>query len=185
MVEHFIRDNGYITVFLMVALSGEFGLIAGVALARTGSVTLSGVIILGTIASFIGNMFYYFLGKFLWNKWHFLKKKFGVRVEVSSRIVRRYGSPLMLLSRFFYGVRNIVPIALGLYEVSMGPFVFYNIVGAFIWAWFFTEAGGLVSSYLIKNLSNIRNVLLWGVAAIVILGILYILIRKFISRLER
>lgn len=184
-MDHFIRDNGYLTVFLSVALSGEFGLIAGVALARTGTVTLSGVIILGTIASFIGNMFYYYLGKVLWTRWHFLRKRFGRKVEMSTRIVRRYGSPLMLLARFFYGVRNIVPIALGLYEVNVGPFVLYNIVGAFIWSWFFTTAGGLVSGYLINNLPNVRNLLLLLTAGAAILGISYVLIRKLVSRPER
>lgn len=185
VVDHFIQDKGYLTVFLTVVLSGEFGLIAGVALARTGTVTLSGVIILGTIASFIGNMFYYYLGKVLWTRWHFLRKRLGHKVETSTRIVRRYGSPLMLLARFFYGVRNMVPITLGLYEVSVGPFIIYNIVGAFVWAWFFTTAGGLVSGYLINNLPNVRNLLFFVVAGVAILGISYVLIRKFVSRLER
>ncbi len=184
-MEQFIRENGYLTVFLTVAVSGEFGLMAGVALARAGSVTLLGVVILGSVASFIGNMFYYFAGKFLWNKWRFLHDRFGTRVERSSRFVRRYGSPLMLISRFFYGVRNIVPIALGLYDVSVGVFVAYNIVGAVIWAWFFTEAGGLVASYMPGPLSHLPKTILWGAVVAAVAGVLYVLIRRFVSRLER
>ncbi len=183
-MEHFIHENGYLAVFLTVAFSGEFGLIAGVALARSGSVTLTGVVILGTIASFIGNMFYYFVGKFLWNKWHFLKKRFGGKVERSSRLVRHYGSPLMLFSRFFYGVRNIVPIALGLYEVKMGTFAVYNVVGAFVWAWAFTEAGGLVSDYFGEGVANFRNLVIVAAAVMMVLGALYILIRRLVSRLD-
>lgn len=184
-MEQFIRENGYLTVFVTVAVSGEFGLIAGVALARTGSVTLPGVIILGAVASFIGNMFYYFAGKFLWNRWHFLKDRFGGRVERSSHFVRRFGSPLMLISRFFYGVRNIVPIILGLYDVNGGVFVAYNIIGAFIWAWFFTEAGGLVASYILGPISHLQRTILWGIAVVVAAGASYVLIRRFVSHLER
>lgn len=184
-MEQFIRENGYLTVFLTVAVSGEFGLMAGVALARAGSVTLLGVIVLGSIASFIGNMFYYFAGKFLWNRWRFFKDRFGTKVEKSSRLVRRFGSPLMLISRFFYGVRNIVPIVLGLYDVSLGVFVIYNIIGAVIWAWFFTEAGGIVASFMLGPLAHLQKTMLWGAAVIVVTGVLYVLIRKFVSRLER
>ncbi len=62
-MENFIHQNGYVTVFLTVAFSGEFGLFAGIALARAGSVTLPGVIAVGTIASFVGNMFSSYLIK--------------------------------------------------------------------------------------------------------------------------
>ena len=183
-MEHFIQQNGYLTVFATVAFSGEFGLFAGVALARAGAVTLIGVIVVGTAASFIGNMFYFYAGKVLWTNWHFLKNRFETKVEKTSSVVRQYGSPLMLIARFFYGIRNVVPIALGIYNVNVGVFIFYNLVGAVVWAWFFTEAGGMLSSYAINSLSDCRESLLWGLLTSVILAALYFLIRKAVSRFQ-
>ena len=89
--------------------------------------TLPGVIALGTAASFVGNMFYYYAGKILWNKWGFLKRNFGAKVEATSNIVKRFGSPLMLIARFFYGIRNIIPITLGVYSINVLVFMVYNI----------------------------------------------------------
>ena len=184
-MEHVFNHNGYITVFLTVAFGGEFGLFAGVALARTGSVTLTGVIALGTAASFVGNMFYYYAGKFLWNRWSFLKRNFNAKVEATSNIVQRFGSPLMIITRFFYGVRNIVPITLGVYRVNIVVFVVYNIIGAFVWAWFFTEAGKLFSIHIMKNFVSFRTGLLWGIITSALLVVLYLVIRKTVSKIHR
>lgn len=183
-MEHFINQNGYLTVFLTVAFSGEFGLFAGIALAHKGAVTITGVIILGTVASFIGNMFYYYAGRFLWNKWQFLKKNFGAKVEATSGVVQRYGSPLMLLARFFYGIRSVVPITLGIYSVNVYVFVTYNVIGAFVWAWAFTEGGAIMSSQVIKNFVSFRVGLLWGLITSALVAILYFAIRKAASRLS-
>jgi len=184
-MEHFLHHNGYVTILLAVAFSGEFGLFAGVALARAGAVTLPGVIAVGTIASFIGNSFYYCAGRLLWNKWQFLRKNFGDKVERSSIPVRRYGSPIMLIARFFYGVRNIVPITLGIYRVSVGVFTFYNIVGALIWAWVFTEAGSLFSLYMMKSFTGFREGLTWGIITSAIIVAAYFIARRFFPKIKK
>jgi membrane protein DedA with SNARE-associated domain len=184
-VDQFLAHNGYLTVFVTVAFSGEFGLFTGIALAQTGAVTTYGVIAVGTLASFIGNTFYYYAGRFLWNKIGYLKKSFGAKVTATSRIVNRFGSPLMLISRFFYGIRNVIPIALGVYGVNIILFSVYNIAGAFIWSWSFTEAGRLLSIHLVKNFASFRTGLLWGVVTTALIVSLYFSIRRAVSRMQK
>ncbi len=183
-MEQFIHQNGYLLVFVTVAFSGEFGLFTGVALARSGSVSLWGVIILGTLASFVGNSIYFYAGKFIWHKWAFLRRKLSDRVEKTATPIRRFGSSLMLVARFFYGVRNVVPIALGVYNVRGLPFMVYNLTGAFIWAWVFTEGGNLLSGHLISAFAGFRVGLLWGIVASLILLLLYFAVRKGRSKLK-
>ena len=183
-MEHFLHQNAYLSVFITVAFTGEFGLFAGVALAHKGAVTITGVIILGTVASFVGNMIYYYAGKLLWEKWHFLKKNFGSKVDSTSPVVRRYGSPLMLVARFFYGVRNIVPITLGIYRVKVYVFTIYNLIGAFVWAWIFTEGGAAVSARLIRRFVDFRMGIIWGLITSAIIALLYLAIRKGVSKIN-
>lgn len=180
-VEQFIHHNGYLTVFISVALAGEVGLFAGAALARTGAVTLTGVVLLGTAASFIANTIYFYAGRSLWNRWKFLREKFGNRVERSSGVVRRYGSPLMLVARFFYGIRDIVPLALGLYRVEPGLFTLYNIIGAFAWAYAFTVLGDAISGILKRVSGNIGFLFLVGAGLAVVILAVYLLIRRRVS----
>ncbi len=183
-MEQFIHQNGYLTVFVTVALAGELGLVAGAALARTGAVTLTGVVILGTAASFIANTIYFYAGRLLWNRWRFLRTRFGGKVERSSRVVRRYGSPLMLVARFFYGIRDIVPIALGLYRVNTGLFSLYNIIGAFIWAFLFTVFGHVLAGFIKGSFGTVESALVWGIAAVAAILLVYSLIRKAVSKLN-
>lgn len=184
-MEHFLHHNGYLTVFITVAFTGEFGLFAGVALAHKGTVTITGVVILGTAASFVGNMFYYYAGRFLWNRWHFLKKNFGAKVESTSGVVHRYGSPLMVISRFFYGVRNIVPITLGIYSVNVYIFIVYNVIGAFAWAWVFTEGASVFSSRVMKNFVSFHVGLFWGIVTSAAIVVLYLIIKETVSKVQK
>lgn len=179
-----ITHNCYLTVFLAVVFGGEFGLFAGVALAQTGAVSLAGVIALGTAASFIANTIYYYAGKLLWDKWSLLQRKFGDKVQDTSGVVRRYGSALMLVARFFYGIRDIVPIALGLYEVEAGIFSIYNFLGAFIWAFTFTLAGHYFSAFFINSFKSFQVGLIVGIFLAAVIVAAYLLIRRAVSRLR-
>ncbi len=183
-MEQFIHQNGYLTVFFAVVFGGEFGLFAGVALAKTGAVSLTGVVVLGTAASFTANAIYYYAGKFLWSKWHPLSEKFGEKVRRTSGVVRRFGPSMMLVVRFFYGIRDIVPIALGIYEVKGSIFAVYNLIGAFVWAFGFTMMGHVFSDLFLNPLRSFQAGLLWGVAAAAMAVGGYLLIRRAVSKIR-
>ena len=155
---------------------------AGAALAKTGAVSLAGVVTLGTAASFTANAMYYYAGKLLWNKWLLLREKFGEKVGRTSGVVRRFGPRMILVSRLFYGIRDVVPIALGIYEVGGGIFAIHNVIGAFAWAFCFTMMGHFLSGVFLNSLRSFQVGLLWGIAiaAAILLG--YLLIRKAVSK---
>jgi len=184
-MEQFVHQHGYLTVFISIALTGEFGLFTGVALARAGSVSITGVIIIGTAASFIANTIFFYTGKLLWTKWEFLRKRFGAGVEKTSSFVRRYGGQLMLVARFFYGARDIVPITLGIYDVNDMMFLIFNLIGAAIWAWFFTEGADLLSIHISASFQSIRVGILWSVLTSIALVAGYFLIRRAVARIKR
>jgi membrane protein DedA with SNARE-associated domain len=184
LVDYFICQNGYFSVFLAVAFGGEFGLFAGVALAKTGAVSLAGIVVLGTAASFTANTIYYYAGKLLWNKWHFLRARFGEKVGRTSGVVRRFGPRMMLIIRFFYGIRDIVPIALGIYEVRGSVFALYNLIGAFVWAFVFTMLGHIFSGLFLTAVRSFHEGLLWGVAAVMAAFAVYFLIRRAVLKIR-
>jgi membrane protein DedA with SNARE-associated domain len=181
-MEQLLGQNGYLTVFVAVVFGGELGLFAGAAFARAGNVSLGGVVILGTAASFIVNTLYYYAGKLLWKRWHYLRRKFGEKVESTSGAVRRFGPVSMLVARFFYGARDIVPITLGIYGVSAGSFAIYNIVGAFVWALAFVLFGFYFSELFESSFHSFRAGIIWGMVAAVAIVVSYALIRKAIGK---
>ncbi len=183
-MEQLVHQNGYLTVFLAVAFGGEFGLFAGATLAKTGAVSLTGVVVLGTAASFTANEIYYYAGKYLWNRWHLLREKFGEKVARTSGVVCRFGPGMMLVARFFYGIRDVIPIALGIYEVKGDIFAFYNLIGAFAWAFGFTMMGHFFSDLLLNSLRSFQAGLLVCVAAAATAFGGYLLIRRAVSKMR-
>jgi len=149
-----VRENGYLTVFLTVVVSGELGLFVGVALAHAGSVTLTGVVTVGTFAAFLSNTLYYCAGAFLWSRWGYLKRRFEEKVASTSTTVKRVGLPLMIPARFLYGVRNIVPLVLGIYRANILAFAFFNLVGSFVWVCAFAGMGRVILPGIVKVLGG-------------------------------
>jgi len=146
-MEQILNYNKYLIVIALILLSGEAGLFAGVAFVAAGKMHMYEVIIIGTFVSFLGNMMYYYLGKFTWNKWNFLRNKFGGKIEKSKKLINKFGPPIILVSRFIYGIRNIIPICLGLYQVNIIYFTIFNIIGGIIWTMFYTCSGYLIYTY--------------------------------------
>lgn len=150
-----LRHHGYLAVFFTVALNGELGLLLGIGLVRSGSVTMPGVVIVGTVAALLGNALYYAAGAFLWDRWGFLKRRFGAKVESTAGTVHKAGLPLMLVARFLFGVRNIVPLALGIYRANVLAFMPFNVAGSLLWALAFTGAGQLLSPAIVRILGRV------------------------------
>lgn len=182
-MQAFLTLKGYLTVFVLVVLSGEIGLLAGAALSKIGAVTVPGVIAVGSISSFVGNMLYFYTGKVLWSKWGFLKQRLGKRVSQTMKIAQKYGCPLMLFARFFYGLRNIVPIALGIYQVPLHKFALYNLAGAVIWSIFFTTAGVGISLFLTRSITDLKSGVLWGLVSSILIAMLYLVVRGLVAKL--
>jgi len=136
-----IHQHATLIVIVLIMFSGEAGLFAGAAFVAAGRMSLLELIVLGTVVSFLGNMMYYCLGMFVWNNGKVLNRKFGVKVERSKALLNKYGTPVMIISRFLYGVRNIIPICLGLYRVNVMNFAIYNLIGSFLWTIIFTSLG--------------------------------------------
>ncbi len=157
---------------------------AGIALAQAGAISLTAVVALGTAASFLANTLYYYLGRLLWKRWSFLRQRFGKRVEDTSPVVMRYGASVMLAARFFYGIRDIVPITLGLYGVSAGGFILFNILGAFLWAFLFTVFGNAFADFFLHTFRSVELVVIGSLMAGSMGTVAYALVRRAVSKLR-
>jgi membrane-associated protein len=70
----------------------------------------------------------------------FLRRK---HLERAHAFFEKYGGRAIILARFVPIVRTFVPFVAGVGSMSYGRFIAYNIVGAFLWIYFFTYSGFL------------------------------------------
>jgi membrane protein DedA with SNARE-associated domain len=49
-------------------------------------------------------------------------------------LLKKYGWPLIFVQRYMYGMRTVIPMAIGITKYSARDFAIINLVSAFFWA---------------------------------------------------
>lgn len=140
LAEPILHRYGYAAVFGTVVVEG-FGipapgqtmLMAGSALAARGDLSLTGVLALAFGAAVLGNSLGYLLGR--WGG-RLLLARLGVsrqRLQRVERLFNRYGIGVVLIGRFFEGLRQLNGIVAGALEMSWWRFSLFNALGAALW----------------------------------------------------
>jgi membrane-associated protein len=100
-----------------------------------------------------------------------LRKK---HLERAHEFFERYGGRAIILARFVPIVRTFVPFVAGIGQMNYGRFLAYNVIGGFLWIYFFTYAGWMFGNQPFVQ-KNFKLVIL----AIIILSVLPIVVEFF------
>jgi membrane-associated protein len=93
-----------------------------------------------------------------------LRKK---HLDRAHEFFERYGGRAVILARFVPFVRTFVPFVAGVGAMTYSRFLAYNVLGGFIWIYFFTYAG-----YMFGNQPFVQKNFKLVILAIIILSIL-------------
>jgi membrane-associated protein len=105
-----------------------------------------------------------------------LRKKHLDRAHV---FFEKYGGRAIILARFVPIVRTFVPFVAGVGQMTYSRFIAYNLIGGFIWIYFFTYAGFFFGAHPFIQ-KNFKLVIL----AIIILSVLPIVFEFIRARQE-
>jgi membrane-associated protein len=97
----------------------------------------------------------------------FLRKK---HLERAHAFFEKYGGRAIILARFVPIVRTFVPFVAGVGSMTYRHFIAYNIIGGFIWIYFFTYAG-----YWFGNREFVQKNFKLVILAIIILSVVPII----------
>lgn len=139
----YLQIHGYWVLFIGTFLEGEAILIFAGFLACQGYFNIYGVIISAFAGSFLGDQVYFHIGRV---KGPPLLKFFTARARKfrkALRLIERYGSFVAFVSRYTYGLRILLPIILGMTNLSARRFLVLNLASALSWAILFALAGFL------------------------------------------
>ncbi|AZV46603.1 DedA family protein [Nautilia sp. PV-1] len=183
---HLLKEYGYIILFFWSIAEGETGLVMAGVLAHTGDMNLFYSIVVAALGGFVGDQIYFYLGK-LNKKWvleelHAHRTKFA-RARL---LLRKYGGWVIFIQRFIYGMRTIIPMAIGISGYDPKKYAVINLISAFVWA-----SVTIIPSYIFGE--EILNIIKWlkhhwyfGLAfAVFALGTLWYLNRLEDQKRER
>ena len=147
---------GYLAVFVAILVEGvgipapgQTLLIAAALSAAHGNLSLVWVLILACLAATLGNTLGYLLGR--WGGRPLLAR-FKVRGDRLARLeekFQRYGGVLVLVARFFDGLRQLNGIVAGMLAMPWKIFMAFNVLGAMLW----TGVWGLGTYWLDRDIS--------------------------------
>jgi membrane protein DedA with SNARE-associated domain len=137
------------------------------------------VIALAMVAGFLGDQFYFYLGRLKGPK---LLARFPHARERAQRfdaMLARWHAPLIIGIRFMYGFRVVGPILLGMGRVPAWKFLVYNFIGAAIWAPLIACIGYFFGSAVHTALGHLKRYELWVFGAVALVGLLFALYHHF------
>jgi membrane protein DedA with SNARE-associated domain len=165
-----VDTYGYPLVFVGAMLEGETILVlAGVA-AHLGYLTLWKVVTVAALGGFLGDQFYFFLGR---RKGLSVLEHFPAARRVAPEVdclVRRYKLLAVPLLRFAYGVRTVGPVIVGASTIPAWEFAGLNLLGAVVWATVVGGAGYFFGQAVVAALGRAEHVEMLAFAVMVVLA---------------
>ncbi len=161
-----IQNYGYIVVFLLSLLEGEtIVALAGIA-AYEGYLRLDLVIAVAIVGAMCGDQIFFYIGRNKGKKFLTKRPKLLARLTRIQKLLERYPGAMTFGSRFMYGFRTIIPMALGTTKISGLRFFIFNLLGAVVWGIFFATGGylfGNVIEHFIANLKHAQKYIILGI----------------------
>nr|WP_284694790.1 DedA family protein [Geomonas sp. Red32] len=158
-----MQVHGYWVLFIGTFLEGEAILIFAGFLACQGYLSIYGVILSAFAGSFLGDQFYFHLGRRKGAQLLRIFTSFARKFRKALRLIERYGSFVAFVSRYTYGFRILLPIILGMTNLSSQRFLLLNMGSALSWAIVFSLAGylfGKGASMVVDDLESYEPYLL-------------------------
>jgi len=129
-----LKEYGYIILFIWSIFEGESGLVMAGVLSHTGDMNVVTSIIVAALGGFMGDQIYFYLGK-INKKWVLKELEVHRRKFAKARfLLRKYGGWVIFIQRFLYGMRTIIPIAIGISGYDPKKYAIINFFSALIWA---------------------------------------------------
>ncbi|WP_170000919.1 DedA family protein [Campylobacter sp. RM16189] len=129
-----LSTYGYAILFLYSLGGGMVAIIAAGILSYTGKMDLTTSIIVASIANALGDTMLIYLSRY--NKHMIMPylKNHKRKLAFSHILMKKYGDRIVFIQKFIYGVKTLVPIAIGLTKYSFVKFSILNVISSIVWA---------------------------------------------------
>ncbi|NPA15016.1 MAG: DedA family protein [Deferribacteres bacterium] len=182
--ENLISHWGYIAVFIGTLIEGEVTMIVGSFLASQKILDIKYVMLVGAVGGFIGDQIFFLMGKLGKNMKMMKKLERNVRFRKARRIVRRYGTYIILFSRYLIGMRMALSTCLGVFNIPVRQFTLLNLISAALWAVTVGLFGFILGKAAMAILGDIKKYEWLLVLTLVVVAVLGYQIKKRIKKVE-
>lgn len=178
----FIESYGYFAILIGTFLEGETILLLGGLAAHLGLLELPWVMAAAFAGSFSGDQLYFYVGRHYGPRILAKRLSWQEGAEKVYRHLRRHQNFLILTFRFYYGLRNVTPFAIGASQVSRTRYLALNFTGALVWAITLASLGFLFGEAFQIFLNDFKHYEFWALGVLFVVGLLVWLTTLFRHR---
>lgn len=153
----FIHTYGYIGVLIGTFLEGETTLLLAAFAAHQGYMELPYVMVAASIGGLCGDQSFFWLGRKRREKTLAKHPSLARRIAKAQILMEQYRKLLMFLFRFMYGLRTVIPFALGMSKAPATEFITFSAISSVVWAILVGGAGFLFGNVLESMMGDIKR----------------------------
>lgn len=186
MLHQFLNDFGYLALFLGTFFEGETILVLAGFLAFRGYMDINLVMLVAFFGSYAGDQLWYFLGRRHGRRLLARKPRWQTLGDRALEHIRKHPDLWVLSFRFVYGLRTVMPVAIGLSGYPPRRYLLLNGIGAAVWSIALGQAAYHFGSVLERLLGSVKKYELWVLGILLLLGVaLWIARRIKAARIAR
>ena len=195
-----VKSGGYLGIIVLMAMESsifpvpsEVVIPPAAFLAAQGHLNFWGVVVAGTVGSYLGSAITYWVALWLgrpvvlrFGKYFFIS---GEKVEKAEAWVRQYGGAAIFFARLLPVVRHLISIPAGIVRMNFAIFSVMTITGSAIWCYILAYLGDRAyrkQPELLSDPEGMVNYMKadshWIVLVVVGFGLLYALTSSLMKR---
>lgn len=167
-MEELIRDWGYIALFLYSFGGGFVGLVFAGVLSYAGDLNLYISILVAASSNFLGDQFLFFLARKNKSYAKDMMKNYGRKIALAHLMMRKYGSFVVFIQKYIYGIKTLIPLAMGITKYSSFKFTILNVFATALWGAVVGYASYTAGEYILSTADEFKYIGLAIVAAILL-----------------
>ncbi|MFA5502728.1 MAG: DedA family protein [Sulfurovaceae bacterium] len=145
-----LATYGYIGLFLYSLGGGFVAIIGAGVLSFLGEMDLSLSILIAFVANFLGDFLLFYMARYQKSMMMDGLRKHRRKLALSHVLMKKYGSWIIFFQKFVYGIKTLIPIAIGLTKYDFKRFAVLNVLSAAVWALVFGLGSYYSGSALVK-----------------------------------
>lgn len=181
-----LSTYGYIALFIYSLGGGMVGIIAAGVLSYMGKMNLEISITIAFIANAIGDNLLFYISRY--NKEMVMPyvKNHKRKLALSHLLMKKHGDKIIFFQKFVYGIKTLVPLAIGLTKYPLVKFTILNIISALIWALFLGIGSYKFGNAFEKILNYIGdNKWIMPIILISLIFIIWVYFEKFTKKVKK
>ena len=129
-----LSTYGYVILFLYSLGGGMVAIVAAGVLSYSGQMDLTASIIVAAVANTLGDTLLFYMSRHNRPEMMPYILKHRRKIALSHLLMKRYGDKIIFFQKFLYGIKTLIPLAIGLTKYSFMRFNILNAISAILWA---------------------------------------------------